>query len=1149
MKGNTSFMRGKAGRNQAILERVKKGRLKKAQAALRLGISRKTLYEWLKRYEADPSLFLAEGRKKKDFKKDLLKVLVANPGFGPERLALELGKRGRKVSPKAVWLCLRKLDLNTRGKREAFCLDYKPLAKPGDASFPGHLRQVPETRKRMIEEVLIGGKSVTEVCREYHLSRKNFYKWLGRYQEAKKEGKVILKALEDNNAKGFDHPRAVSKETVKEILKVVRRHPEYSTHQIAERLANVGNRGVQNAFTRLELNTYEKRAAYSQTKVQQRIVGFFGDLLGGLRKLLGELPLISALPPPQALLRNLFEPLKPVLLPFILSLFSSFFFMNLLVVWFFNFRKAVDLGQRMGFALATISLMVGLIFFTYSLRYYLTLALVLSFTRESGEKEEKEGSKKEAGGFLGLLGKIFGVTLIIKHYREKKVAEEKGLVSLERGRAVGMKYDLSGIRLRRRPFVSVHLPMFNEERVVERLLKACARMEYFTLNQKRANFEVMVIDDSTDKTTQIAEDFAREWNASHKAGPKIKVLHRPSREGFKGGALEYALKRMNPKAEFVVVFDADFVPYPDTLELFLKYFKTYNPLGEGFSEDYTRSKVAAVGGYQWHVLNKSENWITRGVRTEYAGSYVIERAGREIMGFLKQISGSVYMIRTDVLKKIGWGTSITEDFQLTLRLYEQGYKVVYTPYIQAPAECVSGLRTLVRQRMRWAEGHSNNVRKMFGRLMFGRWARGLKRKEFTASPLTVGEKIELLYISPYYLQAFFFLMGTVAWIAAEVVFRARLPFWTALWGWSLVLTNFLALPLMNAVGLFLEEAEERDYLGLASFVFLSYLLVPFQAYASVKGFLRKEEGPWFRTPKTGRITDVFRRGTFYRWMTGIFPGWSGSGLAASLAAWPEMAVLGRESAVLRENFGVRPRRMRWFSKAFLAVLLIISSTLFSLTKGVPEALASQYTAHYLDPASLALTPAGETLDFASPGGASCSSKGLDKNTGSVYWYTQQLPTDSYDGSVVEGDWSFVMYFSGLVGTVDFNIEAALCDETGCSASKTTIAGPSSYSCTGGLCNGSSSPATLSIGSASSQTFTAADPKRVAFILTVTSSTNPAQNNVTLNYNYSTCESRVTHPTLTVPENLVFLMAAGPLVPMVVFWLRRKKDLAKELVRV
>jgi cellulose synthase/poly-beta-1,6-N-acetylglucosamine synthase-like glycosyltransferase len=242
----------------------------------------------------------------------------------------------------------------------------------------------------------------------------------------------------------------------------------------------------------------------------------------------------------------------------------------------------------------------------------------------------------------------------------------------------------------------------------------------------------------------------------------LKHIHRISRKGFKGGALDLALKYTQAEAEYISIFDADFVPYPDTLIQFAKYFEQVKALGtEG-------EKVAAVQGYQWHVLNKSENWITRGVRTEYAGSYVIERAGGEIYGGLKQISGSVYMISRKVLESIGWGSSITEDFELTLKLYERGYKVLYTPYIQAPAECVSTLKRLIRQRMRWAEGHSQNIKKMFWRLAL-------------SNKLTVAEKLELVYLAPYYLQAATFLLGTVCWFLSETVFKVTLPFWTSLY--------------------------------------------------------------------------------------------------------------------------------------------------------------------------------------------------------------------------------------------------------------------------------------------------------------------------------------------------------------------------------
>src|SRR5439155_453546 len=176
------------------------------------------------------------------------------------------------------------------------------------------------------------------------------------------------------------------------------------------------------------------------------------------------------------------------------------------------------------------------------------------------------------------------------------------------------------------------------------------------------------------------------------------------REGFKGGALQEALGRMNPRTEYVLIFDADFVPPADAIWHFLDYFgrlaakpkgaDRHTPSTSGVPQNGDR--LAAVQGYQWHMLNASENWITKGVRAEFAGSYVLERTGQELFGAMKMISGSVYMIRADVLRKLGWSTSITEDWELTIRLYLAGYKVLYTPYIQSPAECVSTVQRLIK---------------------------------------------------------------------------------------------------------------------------------------------------------------------------------------------------------------------------------------------------------------------------------------------------------------------------------------------------------------------------------------------------------------------------------------------------------------------
>jgi len=216
------------------------------------------------------------------------------------------------------------------------------------------------------------------------------------------------------------------------------------------------------------------------------------------------------------------------------------------------------------------------------------------------------------------------------------------------------------------------------------------------------------------------------------------------------------------------------------------------------------------------------------------------------------------MIKADIIKKHTWSTSMTEDWELTLRLYLDGYKVSYTPYIQAPAECPSTIPQLTRQRMRWAEGHTFNAKKYF-------W-------EVLRSPkISTREKLEFAYYAPYYLQSFIFLIGTFFWFLSETMHQ-YLPFWTQVFGWSLLLSNLLALPFMGLTGLFLEKNVRRDYAGILSFIVMSYILVPFQAYASLKGLLEKKEGgTWIRTLKTGKITEALTKLRLGKVWREIFP--------------------------------------------------------------------------------------------------------------------------------------------------------------------------------------------------------------------------------------------------------------------------------------
>ena len=596
-------------------------------------------------------------------------------------------------------------------------------------------------------------------------------------------------------------------------------------------------------------------------------------------------------------------------------------------------------GDWVAYGLAFTGLFLGAIFFAYAVKYYLSTVIVLLTTLATGGRNGNGNGNGHNG------------------------SGKQHASGLSRINGNGYHIDLGY-----HPFVSVHVAAYNEKRVIERLLTALEQLEY-------PEYEVVLVDDSTDDSALILE----RW----KDRPRFKILHRSSRKGFKGGALNEALKVTDPRAEYVVVFDADSVPFPDSIERFLPHF--YHPNGNGVSADEgdikRREQVAAVQSYQWHVLNKSESWLTEAVRAEYAGSYMVERPFQDAVGALKMVAGTAYMIRADLLREVGWGTSLTEDWELTLKLYARGYKVAYTPWAETPAECVSTFSRLARQRMRWAEGHTHNVRKWFWPIMLSS----------LVSPL---EKVEFVFDTTYYLQAFLFVVGSLSWLVAEIVFHTHVPGWTAALGWALLFSNIFALPLMNLGGLVLEEAPKRDLQGVLGALVLSFALVPFQGWAAMKGLLSKEEGPWYRTPKTGRITDevhhLRRLDLLRRWLLGHRADAGKSRRAPAAPSGPSAAQIG----------GRRKRKLLGWAVVGGLVLIFGGLAWATTTASLVEAAGNPLYLHGTGPApGCAPGAMNPTIGARTP---PC----LINDAVAVFSFTN-LPAQT----VAAGLWSFTMYWA------------------------------------------------------------------------------------------------------------------------------------------
>ncbi|MGA2458501.1 MAG: cellulose synthase family protein [Terriglobales bacterium] len=231
------------------------------------------------------------------------------------------------------------------------------------------------------------------------------------------------------------------------------------------------------------------------------------------------------------------------------------------------------------------------------------------------------------------------------------------------------------------PRVTVQLPIFNEQYVVERLLDAVCRLEY-----PREKLDIQLLDDSTDETVEVARILVERYAA---LGNPVVYLHRDNREGYKAGALEAGLK--TAKGEFVAIFDADFVPPSDFLMKCIHHF--------------TDPKVGMVQT-RWTHINRNYSLLTQVEAILLDGHFVLEHSGRSRSGVFFNFNGTAGMWRRSAIDEAGgWEhDTLTEDTDLSYRAQLKGWKFLYLQDVECPAELPVEMTAFKTQQARWAKG-------------------------------------------------------------------------------------------------------------------------------------------------------------------------------------------------------------------------------------------------------------------------------------------------------------------------------------------------------------------------------------------------------------------------------------------------------------
>jgi len=231
------------------------------------------------------------------------------------------------------------------------------------------------------------------------------------------------------------------------------------------------------------------------------------------------------------------------------------------------------------------------------------------------------------------------------------------------------------------PRVTIQLPIFNEQFVIDRLIEAVCAMDY-----PSDKLEIQVLDDSTDETQKVASDIVARYAA---LGHPITYIHRTNRYGYKAGALDAGLKVAT--GEFVAIFDADFVPPTDWLMKVIHHF--------------AEPEIGMVQT-RWSHMNRNYSMLTQIEAILLDGHFIIEHGARVRSGDFFNFNGTAGMWRIKAISDGGgWQhDTLTEDTDLSYRSQMAGWKFKYLPEVECPSELPIEMTAFKTQQARWAKG-------------------------------------------------------------------------------------------------------------------------------------------------------------------------------------------------------------------------------------------------------------------------------------------------------------------------------------------------------------------------------------------------------------------------------------------------------------
>ena len=273
--------------------------------------------------------------------------------------------------------------------------------------------------------------------------------------------------------------------------------------------------------------------------------------------------------------------------------------------------------------------------------------------------------------------------------------------------------------------ITILIPAHNEAYGIREAIESAIATDY-------PNKEIIVIDDgSKDDTYLIAHRFAEKG--------LIKLIHRDTASGSKATALNYGANYAT--GEYIICMDGDTKLDKDALKNAVNHFDDDVVALSG--------NVKIIGGDDGVV-----NTVTKLQSYEYMVAIELGRRFTSFFQILLVISGAFGVFKKNFFRGVRTfdKDTLTEDFDLTLKLRKTKKKIRFVGDSTAYTYCPNNMSVWKRQRNRWAYGQFQTL---------------LKNKNILTSKFPLRDKIS--FLDMFVLDIFLALMFPVGLVALGVV--------------------------------------------------------------------------------------------------------------------------------------------------------------------------------------------------------------------------------------------------------------------------------------------------------------------------------------------------------------------------------------------